>query len=323
MMTDMETNPLVSIITPSYNQARYLEQTLRSVLDQDYPNVEYWVMDAGSTDGSLRILDKYSKLLTGWVSEKDDGQADGINKGLRQARGDVVAWLNSDDLYHPGAISAAVKALAEHPEASFVFSDVESIGPDGKPFHAMHYGQWGLAELMQFRIIGQPAVFMRRTALEQAGWLDPSYRYLLDHQLWLRLALIGKPCYLPHAVWAAARIHPQAKNISEAEGFGPEAYRLAYWIENDERFYPLSARLHEKIWAGAHRLNAFYLLEAGRAKDALQMYRQSFHSHPSATLRDWRRVLYAEASSLGLRDVRKPVDWARRAFYSRQRKPKK
>ncbi|NMD27205.1 MAG: glycosyltransferase, partial [Chloroflexi bacterium] len=158
---------LISIITPSYNQAAFLEQTLRSVLEQDYPNIEYWVIDGGSTDGSVDIIKRYAPKLAGWVSEADDGQADAINKGFARARGEYIAWLNSDDLYYPGALSEAVRALEANPAAPFVFSDVESIDETGKAFNRMHYGDWGLADLMRFRIIGQPGVFMRRSALRK------------------------------------------------------------------------------------------------------------------------------------------------------------
>jgi len=308
--------PLVSIITPSFNQAAFLEQTILSVLYQGYPNLEYWVMDGGSTDGSLRILNKYSQRLTGWVSERDAGQADGINKGLRQAHGEIVAWLNSDDLYRPGAILSAVQALERFPKAPFVYSDVDSIDENGRTFHRMRYGQWGLKGLMTFRIIGQPAVFIRRSALEEVGLLNPEFNYLLDHELWLRLAALAEPRHIPHTVWAAARMHAGAKNVAQAEGFGREAYELARWIGTDARFYPASARLSKKIWAGAHRLDAFYLMEAGKPKDSLAMYRLSLRYHPLPTLRDWRRVSYAALSTLGLGSLRKPLDWLRRMRHS-------
>ncbi len=308
-------NPLVSIITPSFNQAAYLEKTIQSVLAQDYENIEYWVIDGGSTDGTLRILDRYSKRLTGWVSECDQGQADGINKGFKHATGEIVAWLNSDDLYKPGAVTAAVRAFQKYPEASFVYSDVESIDARGRPFNRMRYANWGLAGLLQFRIIGQPGVFMRRDLLERVGGLDPNYHYILDHKLWLELAALAEPQYIPGQVWAQARVHPGAKNLAATEKFGPEAFRLAKWIGNQEIFYPLNAQLHRRIWAGAYRFYAFYLVEAKQPREALAMYRHSLRLNPKPALKDWKRIALALAGSLGLSKLRRPVDWLRKRFY--------
>jgi len=313
----MTTYPQVSIVTPSFNQANFLERTILSVLNQDYPLVEYWVVDGGSTDGSVKLIDKYNKRLAGWMSEKDLGQADGLNKGLALVNGDIIAWLNSDDVYLPETISRAVEAFANHPEASFVYSDVDSIDSNDKVFHRMRYGSWGLAGLMQFNIIGQPAVFMRRQALEKAGWLDLSYHYLLDHHLWLRLAAVSQPFYLKGAPLAQARFHKDAKNVASAANFGPEAFRIAKWLGEDERFYPLNAQLHHKIWAGAYRVNAYYLVEAGRNREALGMYAQSFKRSPHIALKDWKRIVLALPGKHGGKLLRKPLDLLRRLRYRR------
>lgn len=313
----MHSQPRVSIITPSYNQARYLEETIGSVLDQKYPNIEYWVIDGGSTDGSVEIIKQYAPKLAGWVSEKDLGQADGINKGFARATGEIVAWLNSDDLYYPGAITDVVEAFDRHPEASFVFSDVASIDADGKVFNIMHYGDWKLRDLMTFKIIGQPGVFMRREVLEKAGYLDLSYNYLLDVQLWMKLASLAEPYYIPGAVWAAARSHAEAKNTAQAAGFGPEAFRLAYWLGSDERFAPLSARDLNKIWAGAYRLDAFYKVEAGDFKGALGAYRQMLRNQRSVPLKTLRRMLFALAGSLGQAKTRGAYNKLRQEYYQR------
>src|SRR5512136_2224736 len=117
--------PTVSIITPSFNQAHFIEETIRSVLAQDYPNLEYIIVDGGSTDGSVEIIQKYAGHLAWWVSEKDKGHADALNKGFAHARGDILAWLNSDDTYYPGAVAEAVTYLQSHPETGMVYGDAD------------------------------------------------------------------------------------------------------------------------------------------------------------------------------------------------------
>ena len=320
----MQDAPLVSIITPSFNQAAFLEQTIRSVLEQDYPNIEYWVIDGGSTDNSVEIIKQYAPRLAGWLSEKDKGQADGINKGLAKATGEIIGWLNSDDLYYPGAIAGAVEDFRLHPEASFVFSDVESIDEHGNAFNLMRYDDWKLPDLMTFHIIGQPGVFMRRAVLEQAGYLDLNYNYLLDVQLWLRMAAIAEPYYAPEEVWAAARIHSDAKNIAHAKDFGAEAFRLAKWLCEDQRFYPLSSKLFNKIWAGAHRLNAFYLVEAGQYKSALSSYAKMLRLAPSTSKGTFKRMAFAALGALGAQNLRqRHTKWRLKHYQKRQEKEEK
>jgi hypothetical protein len=286
---------LVSIITPSYNQAEYLEQTMRSVLEQDYTPIEYIVIDGGSTDSSSEIIRKYTGRLAWWISEKDAGQADAINKGLRRAQGEIVAWLNSDDLYLPGAVSQAAAAFQAHPEAGMVFGDAATIDPQGRTLNPLVFGDWGLPELMRFRIICQPAVFMRRSVLEQAGSLDLNYHFLLDHHLWIRIARLGPIRHVPQ-VWAAARHHPGAKNVAQAPGFGQEAIRLLGWMQSHPDLAPLVERDRRRIQAGAYRLNARYLLDGGQPGPALKSYLQALLRSPGFALQHWRRILYALAS---------------------------
>jgi hypothetical protein len=290
--------PLVSIITPSYNQARYLEQTIQSVLVQDFPSLEYIIVDGASTDGSQQIIEKFADRLAWWVSEPDQGQADAINKGLRRATGEFVAWLNSDDLYLPGALNAAVQAFEANPAAGMVFGDAITIDEKGVGLNPLVFGDWGLRELMRFRIICQPAVFMRRLALEQAGGLDPSYHFLLDHHLWIRIAQRA-PVRHVAASWAAARHHLAAKNVSQAAGFGQEAFRILRWMEDQPDLQqPLQAdRL--RIEAGAYRLNARYLLDGGQPAASLRSYLQALWRSPRFALQHWRRMLYAIASLAG------------------------
>jgi len=291
----MAEKPRVTIVTPSYNQAAFLEQTIQSVLDQGYPNLEYFVVDGGSTDGSKEIIEKYADRLDWWVSETDMGQAEAINKGFARATGDYVAWLNSDDLYQPGVIEAAVKVLQVNPDVCMAYGDVVSIDENAKPFNIMAYDDWVLKDLMCFNIIGQPGVFMRRAALQKAGYLDLSYRFLLDHHLWLRLAQHGKMIHIPE-LWASARIHPGAKNVALARGFGQEAYQLAAWMPYQPALAGLYKKNRRKIWAGANRINARYLLDGGEKWKALRSYFRSFFQYPPIALAEWRRIVYAAVS---------------------------
>ena len=288
--------PRVSIITPSYNQAQYLESTICSVLDQGYPNLEYMIIDGGSTDGSIDIIRRYEARLAWWVSEPDAGQSDAINKGLARAGGEYIAWLNSDDLHQPHTIAAMVEAFAQNPEAGLVYGDVLSIDGDGSVFNVMRYGSWDLDDLMAFSIIGQAGAFMRRSLLKQTGFLDSRFHYMLDHHLWLRFARVAQLCYIPCVV-AAARYHPDAKNVAQAPEFAREAFQLLKWMEDQP---DLAERMTPRVWAGAHRFYARYMLDGGRPRQALTHYWRGLMTHPPTALTEWHRMLYAALSLLGL-----------------------
>ena len=299
-MTDL---PLVSIITPSYNQAAFLEKTMRSVLEQDYPNIEYLVADGGSNDGSVEIIKRYANRLAWWVSEKDHGQGEAINKGFARAKGKYIAWVNSDDYYQPGAIRAAVAELEAHPEIGMVFGDVQVVSADGRVLNELHYGNWGLKELMTFHIIGQPAVFMRRSVLEKAGYLDMNYHFMLDHQLWLRMGLESGMCYVPQ-LWAGAHYHEDCKNLAQAAEFGKEAYRIVEWMENDPRFESLFCLNAPYIKAGAERINGFYLLDAKEYQASFRAYWHGFLLSPEIIFPEWYRMVFALFAPLGLEKLR-------------------
>ncbi len=293
----------VSIITPSFNQSRYLEQSIRSVLEQGYPALEYFVIDGGSTDSSVDIIRRYENKLSGWVSEQDQGQADAINKGIQASSGEIVAWLNSDDIYQPGTIQKAVEAFQQHPEAGLVYGNVISIDENARSFNIQTFQPYTLEDLMSFRIISQPAVFMRRAVLEQAGLLDLSYHYLLDHHLWLRMAQIAPIVYIPRAL-AAARYHAEAKNLAHTTEFGREAFRIVDWMKTEPGLSPLFEKNRRRILAGAHRLNAFYLLDGGFYARSLAAYARAFRYNPGVVLPETHRVLYALLAPLGLNRAR-------------------
>ncbi|MEZ0395283.1 MAG: glycosyltransferase family 2 protein [Anaerolineales bacterium] len=307
----------VSIITPSFNQAPFLEQTICSVLEQDYAPIEYFVMDGGSTDGSQAIIEKYADRLAGWVSEKDRGQGDAINKGLARASGEIVAWLNSDDYYLPGAVAEAVRVFRENPRVGLVFGDVLAVDEAGRPINLLKYGPWGLEELMSFHIIGQPAVFMRRSVQVEAGPLDISYHCLLDHHLWLRIAQRAEISYLPKTL-AAARYHSAAKNIARPVEFAREAYRIADWMKTQPVLADLMLRNEKRVRAGLYNLSAFYLVEGGQFAAALRDYGRVLAVHPPTVLRAWRRILLALLGLFGLQRLKSLYLARRRQILARK-----
>ncbi|KAA3642757.1 MAG: glycosyltransferase [Chloroflexi bacterium] len=298
-MPDGKLRPLISIITPSYNQAAYLEATIRSVLEQDYSNIEYMVIDGGANDGSRDIIKRYAEHLAYWVSEADEGQADAINKGFARASGKYVAWLNSDDVYRPGAVSRAVEMLEADHELGLVYGQLDSIDAQGKVFNTITYQNYDLLDMLAFRIIGQPSVFMRRTVLDEAGSLDLGYKYLLDHHLWIRMAQQSKMTYVPE-VWAAARHHESAKNVAQAAGFGAEAYRILEWAQGNPELASLIEQNQRKVRAGAYRLDARYLLDGGEFSQSMRAYWQAFSQQPGYALQHWKRILYALAGVFGI-----------------------
>ena len=162
--------PLVSIITPSFNQADYLEHTIRSVLEQDYPNIEYMVVDGGSTDGSVDIIKKYEKQLAWWVSEPDKGQSEAINKGFKRANGEIVAWLNSDDVYMPNAITRAVETLQANPEAAFVYANLHSINARGEHVNTIRYRQ--LICLHSTLLVNLPCFCGENSLIRRDSWIQ-------------------------------------------------------------------------------------------------------------------------------------------------------
>ncbi len=220
--------PKVSIVTPSFNQAPFLEETMRSVLGQDYTNIEYLVMDGGSSDDSVAIIRKYESRLAYWQSQKDKGQTDAINQGFARASGDILAWLNSDDVLLPGAVSAAVKALETHKNAGMVYGDALLINAEGKKIGNFPAAQTDYAKLRRGYVhIPQQASFFRADLWKQVGPLDPSFYFAMDYDLWVRLAAKAPLVYVPE-LWAAFRLHGDAKSIAADDRCWPEMLRVHY-----------------------------------------------------------------------------------------------
>jgi len=219
-------DPIVSIITPSYHQVHYLEQTIKSVLSQDYPQIEYIVIDGGSTDGSVDLIRRYESEISAWVSEPDRGQTDAINKGFSMANGEILAWLNSDDLYYAGAVSDAVEYLRKNPDAGMVYGDADYIDEEGHVVGRFPAAQTDLKRLRQGYVhIPQQAAFFRASLWKQVSPLDPSFYFAMDYDLWVRIASVAPIHYIPK-LWAAFRLHKGAKSVSEADRCWPEMLRV-------------------------------------------------------------------------------------------------
>jgi glycosyltransferase involved in cell wall biosynthesis len=297
---------LISIVTPSFNQSAYLEQTMKSVLDQDYADIEYIVMDGGSTDGSIDIIKKYSSRLAFWTSERDRGQADAINNGTTHAHGEILAWLNSDDYYLPGAISSAVKIFEQNPDVVLIYGDMLAVNERGETINTLKYQQLTLEDLLCFQIIGQPAVFFRRAAFEKSGGLDTAFHFLLDHQLWIKIAQRGKILHV-NQIWSAARYHAEAKNRAKASEFGREAFRILDWVAQDNHLAPILAKVSHRAKASAHRVDARYLLDSGQSWPALKAWTRSLVIHPPTALRRINLFVSAILDLLGLGRVREII----------------
>ncbi len=337
--TQVTKQPLVSIVTPSYNQAPYLEQTIQSVLGQDYPNLEYLVIDGGSTDNSVEIIKKYAKtmesrsLLLGtrqqavglqsrtidyWTSEKDRGQAEAINKGFARAKGEILAWLNSDDYYLPNAISAVVKSFEENPEVVMVYGDMLAVDGNGQTINILKYKQLSLEDLLCFQIVGQPSVFFRRRAFEKTGPLETTFHFMLDHHLWIRLAQQGRILHVPQ-VWSAARYHPAAKNRARAAEFGREAFRVLDWAKVQPGLAEVVAGLGRRLLASAHRYDARYLLDGGQTVPALGAWFRALFLHPPTALRRLNIFVSAILNLTGLSKLRRFILRRRQQKFSGDR----
>lgn len=217
---------LVSIVTPSFNQASFLEATIQSVLDQDYPHIEYSIVDGGSSDGSLDIIRSYANRLAWWVSEPDQGQTDAINKGFSHSSGQILAWINSDDTYQPGAISQAVKFLQAHPDVGMVYGDANFIDGSGKVIGRFPARQTDYRRLRQGYVhIPQQAAFFRAELWHKVGPLDPSFYFAMDYDLWVRLAALA-PLVYTQQLWANFRLHGGGKTVSADDRCWPEMLKV-------------------------------------------------------------------------------------------------
>ena len=223
----MSTLPLISIVTPSFNQAEYLDACMESVLGQAYPRLEYLVLDGGSTDGTREVLQRRAARLTYWASEADRGQASAVNKGWARARGEILGWLNSDDRLAPGALEQVARIYQSHPDAAMIYGDIQEVDSLDRPVHLKHMADFDVRALLLGKNMGQPGVFITRRCYTSLGGLDETLNYALDFEYFVRawLAFPAAEMRYSETVLAFSRLWGGTKSALAASRFGEE-YRL-------------------------------------------------------------------------------------------------
>jgi glycosyltransferase involved in cell wall biosynthesis len=268
--------PKLSIVTPSFNQGRFLEETILSVLNQGYPNLEYLIIDGGSTDETVEIIRRYEDRIDFWVSEKDRGQVHAINKGLAKTTGDIFAFLNSDDIYLPGTFAAVAEYFEAHPQSEWICGDTVMFGEDTGneliravvPKSAAHCLSWAYKA-------PQPGHFWRRALV--AGGFDEGWTYDFDHDLYVRLLLDGHKCEHVPRTFAGYRLHDTSKTMAETHGFAEEFDRSAELYESR-----LGGR--DRRWCRATRFlrRSYAASEAGNKKESARWLMRALVTHPES-----------------------------------------
>lgn len=283
IMPDGAPWPRVSIVTPSYNQGHFIEETIRSVLLQGYPNLEYIIIDGGSTDGSADIIRKYEKWLAYWVSKPDKGQSDAINKGWRMATGEIVAYLNSDDTYYPGAIPTAEQFFSRYPEVGMVYGDSNAVDDKGALVKRYKLHEMRLDEVFSWDPhIPQPTVFLRREVIDTVGLMNIDLHYAMDYELWMRVELRFKLKYIPKFL-ATERRHSTAKSIASALDSVSEAIQVVEQFFSQDLPSEISV-LRRKSLAANYLRKAGVLLRMGEMSQTRAWAVKVLQLHPSIYL---------------------------------------
>lgn len=254
----MKRLPRITVITPSYNQGKFIRETIESVLDQKYPFLEYIIVDGGSTDDTLKILKSYGKSIK-WVSEKDHGQTDAINKGMKMSSGEIVCYLNSDDVFLPGTLLKVGETFAKHPTAEWLTGDYQIINEKGHiiqsfivKYKTFFRNLQRSSVLYVLNYICQPSTFWKRSLFKKVGYFDTSLRYCMDYDFWLRLVKLEKPTLVPIPL-SQFRIHSQSKGGSQFQRQFVEE-RLVQQRYNHSVLVTMLHNLHSSVTVLAYKV---------------------------------------------------------------------
>ncbi len=300
--------PPISVVTPSLNQGKFIEETIRSVLLQGYPDLEYIIIDGGSTDGSVEIIKKYEPWLTSWVSERDRGQSHAINKGWRRSCGEILAWLNSDDTYNPGALRCAAEALQHNPAAGMVYSDMNYIDASSKVTYRLRSEPYEFHRLLLDNYVTQSTVFVRRRVLDEVGLLNETLHLIMDQELWLRIGRRNAIIYLPGVVLANLRVYPETNSNRLLVARYTEGLRLLDMIFADQGLPDAVRKLRRKEYGRCYMRLANALVTKERYDEVIPWLTRAVVTYPQQLWHEWFLCVRLLAKTLlgtsGVRAVR-------------------
>jgi glycosyltransferase involved in cell wall biosynthesis len=250
--------PLVTIITPAYNRAAFLDETVDSVLSQDYPNIEYIVLDDGSKDNTKEVMEKYGGRVI-FESHANMGETRTVNKAFEMAHGGIICVVNSDDPLKAGAVAAGVRALQASPDALAAYPDWDEIGPDSVVTKHMQLPDYDIENMLAgFNVATGPGVFIRRSAIERFGMRDPQFRYVGDLEFWFRLALHGKIVHIPQ-ILATHRVHPDAASITDqGSRMADELVQMVHKVYSFKDIPPHIRQIRRQVLSKAHYVATYY-----------------------------------------------------------------
>lgn len=299
----MKSPRLVSIVTPSYNKGAYVEATIQSVLSQTHANVEYIVMDGGSTDGTLDIVRRYEDRLR-WISEPDKGQADAINKGWRMCTGEILAYLNADDTYFPWTVQTVVDFFAANPDVDMVYGHCQFIDDKGAGLRTVPTGDFDLPSLITGpNTVPQPTVFFRRKVLDDTGYLNVNLHMGLDYDFAIRVAIKHRVRFLPRLL-ATYRLCAGTKTVSNFPAFGPDVLAIMKGLYAQPDLPPDVARVRSAAFRNAYFMNGLYWWETGQIGKARSDFLKALRLDPVGAAKTKLFILYLATSFLGTRATR-------------------